>query len=87
MAQIPVVGHDQERDRAVGAVEQPDVIDECEDHRVGGASTAVANGHAGRDPLVPEAALWRSIEDDLDRGGRRDGAAKPADEGGGRGRA
>ena len=84
MAEIPVVRDDEEGRRPVGPVEQPDVLDHREDDVVGRPAAAVADDDAGRDPLVPEAALGRSVEHELDRGRGRDRAAQPADERGGR---
>ena len=57
-----------------------DVVDHREDDLVGRPSTAVADDQPGRDALVPEAALRRPVEDELDRRGGRDRAAEPSDE-------
>ena len=52
VAQVAVVGDDQEGGRAVGAVDHADVVDHGQDHAVGGPRAAVADDQAGRDPLV-----------------------------------
>ncbi len=51
-----------------------------EDDRVGRARAAVAHGQPGRDPLVTQATFGRTVEDELDRGRRRDRPAEPADQ-------
>ena len=72
MAQVAIVGHDEQGRRPVGPIEQPDVVDEADDDRVTRPRAAVAHGQPGRDPFVAQAALGGTVEHELD-GDRRPG--------------
>ena len=80
MAKVAVVGHDEEGRGPLGPGHQPDLVDEHEDDVVGGPAPAVANANAGGDPLISKAAIGRSVEDEFDGGGWRDGGPEAPDE-------
>ena len=56
------------------------LIHERQQHVVGSAPASMADDQPGRDPLVTQATFGRSVEDQLDRGRRRDRPAEPADQ-------
>ena len=58
MAQVAVVGDDQQAGRSVRTIDQSDVVDQGQDHRVGRARPAVSDGvpAAIRSPRRPRSA-------------------------------
>ncbi len=71
MAEVAIVGDDQEPGGAIGTIDQSNVVDQGEDHRVGATGAAVTDRCPGRDPLAAQAALGRAVEDQLNPDGGR----------------
>ena len=81
MAEVAVVGDDQEGRCVVGVAGLPDPVDDAT--RISASAVraaAVADGDPGGDPLAAQPGLGRAVEDELDRDRRRDRRPQPADE-------
>jgi hypothetical protein len=66
VTKIAIVGHDQQPGRPIGAIHQPNVVDQGQDHGVSGPRSAISDGRPSGDSLAAQASLRRPVEDQLD---------------------